>query len=82
MHRLLRGALIIKRPKPQSNVVDMWSLVEGRENRTTIMIRNVPNKYTQSQFLDLLNETHAGEYSFVYLRIDYVSRCVLKECFR
>ncbi|KAI9021110.1 RNA recognition motif 2-domain-containing protein [Hyaloraphidium curvatum] len=72
---------VLPRTIPVSNVVDLWSLASGREKRTTIMIRNIPNKYSQAQFLDLLNETHYGEYSFVYLRIDYVNKCNVGYCF-
>ncbi|RIA80092.1 RNA recognition motif 2-domain-containing protein, partial [Glomus cerebriforme] len=43
--------------------------------RTTFMIRNIPNKYTQEMLLEELNETHKGKFDFFYLRIDFSSKC-------
>merc|ERR1712194_106445 len=46
------------------------------DSRTTLMLRNVPNKYTQRMLLDLLNEKgFKGEYDFFYLPIDFTNRC-------
>ena len=39
------------------------------------MIRNIPNKYTQSMLIDLVNETHKGTYDFLYLRMDFKNKC-------
>merc|ERR1712066_266970 len=39
---------------------------------TTVMLRNVPCKYTQSMFLDLLNRHgFRGLYDFVYMPMDF-----------
>lgn len=35
------------------------SLASGKDKRTTFMIRNIPNKYTQQMLIEFLNETHA-----------------------
>merc|ERR1719436_1115181 len=41
------------------------------EDTTTIMMRNIPNKYTQGMMLTELNETNfLGLYDFFYLPID------------
>ena len=47
----------------------------GLDPRTTCMIRNIPNKYTQTMLIDRLNEAHAGAYDFLYLRMDFRNRC-------
>jgi RNA recognition motif-containing protein len=40
--------------------------------RTTVMLRNLPNKYKQSMILDLLDtEGFAGLYDFFYLPMDF-----------
>ncbi|ORX92270.1 hypothetical protein K493DRAFT_285875 [Basidiobolus meristosporus CBS 931.73] len=39
------------------------------------MIRNIPNKYTQKMLLECIDETHKGEYDFVYLRMDFKNHC-------
>ncbi|KAF9145104.1 hypothetical protein BGX30_010359 [Mortierella sp. GBA39] len=45
------------------------------DKRTTFMIRNIPNKYTQSMLLECINETHFGKFDFLYLRMDFKNKC-------
>ncbi|OAD74426.1 hypothetical protein PHYBLDRAFT_103751, partial [Phycomyces blakesleeanus NRRL 1555(-)] len=45
------------------------------DKRTTFMIRNIPNKYTQQMLLDCINSTHKNTYDFLYLRIDFKNKC-------
>lgn len=47
----------------------------GREKRTTLMIRNIPNKYTQKVLLRLIDLMFKDKYDFFYLPIDYKHRC-------
>ena len=43
-----------------------------RDGRTTIMLRNIPNKYTQAMILDEIDESGLyKKYDFFYLPIDY-----------
>lgn len=39
--------------------------------RTTVMVRNIPNKYKQKNLLDEINQNNKGKYDFVYLPIDF-----------
>jgi len=42
------------------------------ENATTVMLRNIPNRYTQSMLLALLDDNgYKGSYDFVYLPMDF-----------
>ena len=46
------------------------------ETRTTIMIRNIPNKYTQQKLLETLDsEGQQGRYDFLYLPMDQKNNC-------
>ena len=49
--------------------------MKGIENRTTVMIRNIPNKYTQSMLLEEINHNYEGLYDFFYLPIDFHNKC-------
>jgi len=43
---------------------------------TTMMLRNIPNKYTRDMLLDeIRNEGFENQYDFVYLPIDFRHRC-------
>jgi len=54
--------------------IDLEKIKRGEDTRTTIMIKNIPNKYTQQLLLDEINRNHYGKYDFFYLPIDYSNR--------
>lgn len=43
--------------------------------RTTLMVKNIPNKYDQDMLLLAVNRAHAGLYDFFYLPIDFKNKC-------
>ena len=55
--------------EPQS--VSIFRINAGQDVRTTIMLRNLPNKWTIHDLRRILEETCKGKYDFVYLRIDF-----------
>lgn len=59
---------------PSANQVRLDLIANGIDHRTTIMLRNVPNKIDQKMLVEYLDETSANEYDFVYLRIDFMVR--------
>lgn len=44
-------------------------------NCTTVMLRNIPNKYSRDMLVQQLNEDFRGEFDFVYLPIDFKNGC-------
>lgn len=76
-------------PRASSPVVDMRStaarcpsfeidpraIANGVDLRSTVMIRNIPNKYTQELLLALLNVHLCGDFDFFYLPVDFTRGC-------
>lgn len=59
----------------EKNKIDLDRITRGIDTRTTIMIKNVPNKYTQQMLMEYIDATHLSRYDFFYLRIDFQNRC-------
>ncbi|KAG8386722.1 hypothetical protein BUALT_Bualt03G0178500 [Buddleja alternifolia] len=55
--------------------LDLEKIVNGEDVRTTLMIKNIPNKYTSKMLLAAIDETHKGSYDFLYLPIDFKNKC-------
>ncbi|KAG8649502.1 protein MEI2-like 4 isoform X3 [Manihot esculenta] len=51
--------------------LDIDRILQGEDNRTTLMIKNIPNKYTSKMLLATIDEHHKGTYDFIYLPIDF-----------
>ncbi|GFS33081.1 MEI2-like protein 1 [Actinidia rufa] len=51
--------------------LDIDRIMRGDDNRTTLMIKNIPNKYTSKLLLAAIDERHKGAYDFIYLPIDF-----------
>eukprot|EP00605_Chrysophyceae_sp_TOSAG23-4_P002942 GSChrysophyteH1.ASY1.ANO1.3240.1 assembled CDS len=43
--------------------------------RTTLMIKNIPNKYSKDMLLAEIEQSHSGTYDFFYLPIDQKKLC-------
>jgi hypothetical protein len=61
--------------------IDLTTLRNGEEKRTTLMIQNIPNKYTRQMLVDELNENNLKCYDFLYLPIDFRNKCNLGYAF-
>ncbi|XP_044491854.1 protein MEI2-like 2 isoform X2 [Mangifera indica] len=55
--------------------LDLDKIVSGEDTRTTLMIKNIPNKYTSKMLLAAIDENHCGTYDFLYLPIDFKNKC-------
>ncbi|EJW01292.1 hypothetical protein EDEG_00509 [Edhazardia aedis USNM 41457] len=65
----------IKRVRKIDYKINLQNIIDLKDLRTTCMIKNIPNKYTQKMLLDLIDESHIGTYDFVYLRMDFKNKC-------
>ena len=52
-------------------VININNIKRGDDSRTTIMIKNIPNKYTQKMLLQTIDKKFMGTYDFLYLPIDF-----------
>ena len=59
------------------NIINLMDIFLCKDLRTTLMIKNIPNKYTISSFLDEINTYFKFTYDIFYLPIDYVNKCNL-----
>ncbi|EYU28167.1 hypothetical protein ABFS82_13G088800 [Erythranthe guttata] len=55
--------------------IDLDKIRSGEDTRTTLMIKNIPNKYTSKMLLATIDEYHRGTYDFLYLPIDFKNKC-------
>ncbi|CAN1847206.1 Protein MEI2-like 5 [Linum perenne] len=55
--------------------LDLDKIMRGEDTRTTLMIKNIPNKYTSKMLLAAIDEKHRGTYDFIYLPIDFKNKC-------
>ncbi|CAJ2661875.1 unnamed protein product [Trifolium pratense] len=55
--------------------LDLDKIKSGEDTRTTLMIKNIPNKYTSKMLLAAIDEYHKGTYDFLYLPIDFKNKC-------
>lgn len=55
--------------------LDTDRILRGEDGRTTLMIKNIPNKYTSKMLLAAIDEYCRGTYDFLYLPIDFKNKC-------
>ncbi|KAJ5173964.1 Meiosis protein MEI2 [Penicillium coprophilum] len=55
--------------------ISLERIMQGLDVRSTVMIRNIPNKLTAEQLKGILDESSYGKYDFLYLRMDFLHRC-------
>lgn len=55
--------------------INLMDILNKRDPRTTIMIKNIPNKYTQKMLLKKIDKKLKHAYDFFYLPIDLKNKC-------
>ncbi|XP_020577379.1 protein MEI2-like 2 [Phalaenopsis equestris] len=73
MRRLDNNAIELESKKQFQ--LDLDRIINGEDTRTTLMIKNIPNKYTREMLLAAIDENHKGTYDFLYLPIDFKNKC-------
>jgi len=52
-------------------IINLDNIIYGRDKRTTVMIKNIPNKYTTQSLLEEIDLNFKGKYDFFYLPMDF-----------
>ena len=55
---------------PRKYVIDLRKIRCGEERRTTLMIKNIPSRYSQDCLLNIINIRYTGLYDYFYLPLD------------
>jgi len=51
-------------------VIFLDKIISGKDKRTTLMVRNIPNKYNLQSLSEEINLNFDGKYDFLYLPLD------------
>ena len=60
-----------------NNLINIENIILGKDKRTTLMIKNIPNKYTLTIIIKEININFKNKYDLFYLPIDYGNKCNL-----
>jgi len=63
------------RPPPTSNHLNIINILSGEEMHTTVMICNIPIRFSQIDMLALINKHNFGTYDYYYQPMDLRTNC-------
>ena len=58
-------------PIPERNVLDLSTISDGLDTRTTVMIKNIPNKMSDRDLIEFIGKVVPRRIDFLYLRMDF-----------
>lgn len=60
-----------KEGENEPQTISVENIINGRDVRTTVMLRNIPNRWNYLDIKRILDTVTAAKYDFSYLRIDF-----------
>lgn len=72
-HQHHEGQYVGAHVPPERNSVDVGRIEAGLDTRTTVMLKNVPNKMSDSDLRKYISDVVPNAFDFVYLRFDFNS---------
>ncbi|SGY61174.1 BQ5605_C007g04533 [Microbotryum silenes-dioicae] len=67
---------------PRNNVIDLERIKRGLDLRTTLMLKNIPNKLKDVDVMKFIDESVGRCYQFLYIRLDWSSGCNVEDLAR
>ncbi|KAI0645439.1 RNA recognition motif 2-domain-containing protein [Trametes meyenii] len=64
-----------QRVPSSKNALDIANIENGVDTRTTVMIKNIPNKMSDRDLLNFINRVCPRRIDFMYLRMDFQNGC-------
>lgn len=64
-NHLVNSDIVTKANVAKNNVIDIRRIAQGLDTRTTVMLRNIPNKVDQQMLKDYLDVTNKYTYDFL-----------------
>jgi RNA recognition motif-containing protein len=58
----------------QNYVINIEDIINEKDTRTTLMIKNLPPNTNQVELLEKINYNHKDDYNFFYLPIDFTTK--------
>ncbi|KAG6903026.1 hypothetical protein C0995_007459 [Termitomyces sp. Mi166 len=63
------------RPSAEHNLLNLSKIEDGQDTRTTVMIKNIPNKMSDKDLVAYIGKVCPRRIDFLYLRMDFQNGC-------